>query len=61
MIGIRRHTRRTLADRSQLLSAQALADPLIDVPDDRRRIRAGDYRLEFLAYDWSLNDARAPD
>jgi hypothetical protein len=34
------------------------AEQLADVPEARARIRAGDYRLDFLTYDWSLNDAR---
>jgi hypothetical protein len=34
------------------------ADRLADRDDARTRIRAGDYRLEFLPYDWALNDAR---
>jgi hypothetical protein len=34
------------------------ADRLADQADAQARIRAGDYRLEFLPYDWSLNDAR---
>lgn len=32
------------------------ADYLADSPEERRRIRAGDYRLRFLEYDWALND-----
>ncbi|MEN8167468.1 MAG: DUF547 domain-containing protein, partial [Pseudomonadota bacterium] len=31
---------------------------LTDSNDDRRRIERGDYRLAFLDYNWSLNDAR---
>jgi hypothetical protein len=34
------------------------ADLLADREDARARIRAGDYRLDFLPYDWALNDAR---
>ena len=34
------------------------ADRLADREDARARIRAGDYRLDFLPYDWALNDAR---
>jgi hypothetical protein len=34
------------------------ADALADAPEARARIRAGNYRLEFLEYDWALNDAR---
>ena len=34
------------------------ADRLADRGDARARIRAGDYRLDFLPYDWALNDAR---
>lgn len=32
------------------------ADLLADTPEDREKVRAGDYRLEFLEYDWSLNN-----
>ncbi len=32
------------------------ADALADTPGERQRIRAGDYRLRFLDYDWALND-----
>jgi hypothetical protein len=36
------------------------ADQLAATPEARARIRAGDYRVEFLDYDWRLNDvARA--
>lgn len=34
------------------------ADQLADSADDRARIRAGAYRLDFLSYDWALNDVR---
>jgi len=34
------------------------ADQLADSADDRARIRAGSYRLDFLSYDWALNDVR---
>jgi len=34
------------------------ADRLADGSDPRTRIRAGDYRLDFLPYDWALNAAR---
>lgn len=34
------------------------ADRLADTPEAQARIRSGDYRLEFLDYDWMLNDAR---
>lgn len=34
------------------------AERLADTPDAQARIRSGDYRLEFLEYDWKLNDAR---
>ena len=34
------------------------ANGLADADDARVRIRAGDYRLDFLPYDWALNDAR---
>jgi hypothetical protein len=34
------------------------AGRLADADDARDRIRAGTYRLEFLPYDWGLNDAR---
>jgi hypothetical protein len=33
------------------------ADQLALAPEARARIRAGDYRIEFLDYDWRLNDA----
>jgi len=33
------------------------ADQLAAAPEARARIRAGDYRIEFLDYDWRLNDA----
>ena len=33
------------------------AELLADAPADRERLRAGDYRLDFLDYDWRLNDA----
>jgi len=32
------------------------ADQLAAAPDARTRVRAGDYRIEFLDYDWHLND-----
>jgi len=34
------------------------ADRLADTPEAQARIRAGDFRLEFLEYDWKLNAAR---
>lgn len=34
------------------------AEQLADTPTARARVRSGDYRLEFLAYDWRLNDVR---
>ena len=34
------------------------AEQLADAPEARVRIQAGDYRLDFLTYDWALNDAR---
>ena len=34
------------------------ADRLADTPEAQARIRAGNYRTEFLAYDWKLNAAR---
>ncbi|MBE0615969.1 MAG: DUF547 domain-containing protein [Burkholderiales bacterium] len=34
------------------------AERLADTPEAQARIRSGDYRLEFLDYDWTLNDAR---
>jgi hypothetical protein len=34
------------------------AEQLADAPDARERIRRGDYRIEFLDYDWRLNDTR---
>ncbi|WP_300338213.1 DUF547 domain-containing protein [Accumulibacter sp.] len=34
------------------------AEQLADTPGARARVRSGDYRLEFLDYDWRLNDAR---
>lgn len=34
------------------------AERLADTPDGQARIRRGDYHLEFLDYDWRLNDAR---
>lgn len=34
------------------------ADELADAPDAQARIRSGDYRVEFLDYDWKLNDVR---
>ena len=33
------------------------ANRLADTPAAQQRIRSGDYRLEFLDYDWKLNDA----
>jgi len=35
------------------------AEYLVDTPEGRRRISAGDYRLSFLDYDWTLNDVAA--
>ncbi|MDI9335447.1 MAG: DUF547 domain-containing protein [Gammaproteobacteria bacterium] len=35
------------------------ADQLADAPDDRARIRAGQFDLVYLNYDWKLNDAKA--
>lgn len=34
------------------------AERLTDTPQAQARIRRGDYHLEFLDYDWRLNDAR---
>ncbi len=34
------------------------AEQLADSAADRARVRAGDWRLAFLDYDWALNDAR---
>lgn len=34
------------------------AEQLADTPGARARVRSGDYRLEFLDYEWRLNDAR---
>jgi len=34
------------------------ADRLADSAADRARIRSGDYRIDYLDYDWALNDAR---
>jgi hypothetical protein len=34
------------------------ADRLADGAQAQARVRAGDYRVEFLDYDWRLNDAR---
>ena len=34
------------------------AEHLADTSEARARLRSGDYRLEFLDYDWKLNDAR---
>jgi hypothetical protein len=34
------------------------ADPLAEGTQARQRIRTGDYRIEFLDYDWQLNDVR---
>lgn len=34
------------------------AERLADTPEAQARIHSGDYRLEFLDYDWKLNDAR---
>jgi len=34
------------------------AERLADAPQAQERIRRGDYHLEFLDYDWRLNDAR---
>ena len=36
------------------------ADLLADAPADRERIRRESVDLDFLEYDWSLNDTRAP-
>lgn len=37
------------------------ADQLAAAPEARARLRKGDYRVDFLDYDWRLNDAkRAP-
>jgi len=45
--------------RSSLKSVFArYANGLADADDARVRIRAGDYRLDFLPYDWALNDSR---
>lgn len=40
-----------LAERTELLA---------DTAADRARIAAGDYRLDYLSYDWTLNDFRRP-
>lgn len=34
------------------------AEQLADTPAARARVRGGDYRLEFLEYNWRLNDVR---
>ncbi|MCB1929116.1 MAG: DUF547 domain-containing protein [Rhodocyclaceae bacterium] len=34
------------------------ADVIGESPSDAMAIQTGDYRLEFLSYDWSLNDSR---
>lgn len=34
------------------------ADVLADRPEDRQRVRAGQAPLDYLPYDWALNDAR---
>lgn len=34
------------------------ADRFAEVPRNQARIRAGDYRIDFLDYDWTLNDVR---
>jgi hypothetical protein len=34
------------------------AERLADTPQAQAQIRRGDYHLEFLDYDWRLNDAR---
>ncbi len=34
------------------------ADLLADQPNAQARLRAGDYRLDFLPYDWALNGTR---
>lgn len=34
------------------------AERLADTPEAQARIRAGEYRIEFLDYDWELNEAR---
>ena len=34
------------------------ATQLADAPEAQERIRKGDYRIEFLDYDWKLNDVR---
>jgi hypothetical protein len=36
------------------------AEQLGQTPEAQARIRRGDYRLEFLDYDWRLNDASPP-
>lgn len=43
---------------SQKTTFARYAAQLADTPEAQARIRAGDYRLEFLDYDWRLNDAR---
>jgi hypothetical protein len=32
------------------------ADELADTPAEREKVKNGDYDLEFLDYDWGLND-----
>ena len=34
------------------------AERLADTPEAQARIRSGNYRLEFLDYDWKLNAVR---
>ena len=34
------------------------AEQLAPTPQDQAALRAGRYRLDFLDYDWGLNDAR---
>ena len=38
--------------------AAKYADQLTDVPAERERVKAKDFSLGFLDYDWKLNDAR---
>lgn len=38
--------------------AAAHAERLADAPADRERLRTGRFPIEFLDYDWALNDAR---
>jgi hypothetical protein len=37
------------------------AEQLAAAPEARSRVRNGDYRVEFLDYDWRLNDSRRAD